>query len=683
MAFSDQQLEDLKSRADVVALVGRRVTLRRTGKDYVGLCPFHGEKSPSFYVIPGKQLWHCFGCGESGDIYKFYMKLDGMPFVDAVNLVARESGVMLVDEKLDPEEARRRAHLDALAELMERAVKFYEQKLWHSNGRAAQEHLVKRGVREEAARRFALGFGGHGMDELARALEKAGASVPMAVEAGLLIASQRGGRPFDRFHGRLVVPIKVPRPPHGRSVALGGRFLEGVTPSRHDQKSAKYINSPETPLYQKGAVLFGLDQARDTIRKTERAVVVEGYFDVIGVHQAGLSQAVATCGTALTQQHLELLTRTGAREILFLFDGDAAGVRAARKAAELCAREQVPARVATLPDGVDPDEFARKGGQEALEGLFARAKPAIEHLIDRALSELGPSATVEERVRAVEAVREVVLAAPDGLSRELYVASIAERLHVSVGAVQAILYEPERDDRAARRGPGRAAEPDASFGPPPGELAPFAPVEPPALAPEAPSGHGGDDSFGLPPPTPPRKGFRKDFPHKGASRNEPPRVGVKWQAPPVSMSEAGVVLSLLAYPVALAPTVTQSGALAGFASQELRALGEAVVVAVQEGVEVAPATFVGAVQDPRLRRLLEEGLVGNDAALDQTAQHLMRLLDKVQLEARRRLVRSAYAQGRGSPADEADQRAFEEEQRRLLEESRELHRRIRERESRR
>jgi DNA primase len=346
--------------------------------------------------------------------------------------------------------------------------------------------------------------------------------------------------------------------------------------------------------------------------------------------------------------------------------------------------------VATLPDGVDPDEFARKGGQEALEGLFARAKPAIEHLIDRALSELGPTATVEERVRAVEAVREVVLAAPDGLSRELYVASIAERLRVSVGAVQAILYEPARDERGPRHGGGAGlseAGADASFGPPPGELAPFAPVEPPPFAPGvSPSVERDvrDDAFGLPPAGAPRKGFRKDFPRKGAAPTEPVRVPVKWQAPPVSMSEAGVVLSLLAYPVALAPVVAQDGALGEFASQELRALAEAVVAAVQEGVEVSPAASVGAVQDPRLRRLLEDGLAGNDAGLDQTAQHLLRLLDKVRLESRKRRARAAYAHGgAASPADEAAQRAFEEEQRRLLEESRELHRRIRERETRR
>lgn len=648
LAFSDLQLEDLKSRADIVTLVGRRVQLRRTGKDHVGLCPFHGEKSPSFYVVPNKQLWHCFGCGETGDVFKFFMKLDGLPFVDAVNQVARESGVILIDEKLDPEEARRRAHLDELAALMERAVKFYEHKLWHPGGRAAQEHLVKRGVNEEVARKFQLGFGGAGMDELARALEKAGASVPMAVEAGLLIESQRGGRPFDRFHGRLIVPIKVPRPPNGRPVALGGRFLEGVTPSRHDKKPAKYINSPETPLYLKGNVLFGLDQARDMIRKTERAVIVEGYFDVIGVHQAGFTQAVATCGTALTPAHLDLLTRTGAREIVFLFDGDAAGLRAAHKAAELCAKAQVPARVATLPDGKDPDEFARQAGAEGMEGLFARAKPAIEHLIDHALAELGPKATVEERVRAVQDVREVVLSAPDGLSRELYVANIAERLGVSTGAVQAMLYEPvpERRPGRARAAPSEGDEPAE------------APERPPAGV--------------TPTPFPEDRSRPRGFQPRSKPERAPP-------APAVSTIELGLCMAVLAYPVALAPVLAESGVLGDFSNPELRALAESVVQSVRENVEVVPAQLLPAVLDPRVRQQLEAGLSANDAPLDQTAPHLLRLLDKLQVEARRKKAREALQKARELPADEQARRAFEEEQARLLEESRALHRRMRER----
>lgn len=649
MAFSDIQLEDLRSRADLVSLLGRRVTLRKTGKDYVGLCPFHGEKSPSFYVVPGKQLWHCFGCGETGDVFKFYMKLDGMPFVDAVALVARESGVILLDEKLDPEEARRRAHLDELAALLERAVKFYEQKLWHDGGKAAREHLGKRGVKEESVRRFQLGFGGLGMDELSRALEKAGASAALAVEAGLLVESTWGGRPIDRFHGRLIVPIRVPRPPNGRAVALGGRFLEGVTPSRPDKKVAKYINSPETPLYHKGSVLFGLDVARDSIRKTERAVIVEGYFDVIGVHQAGLPLAVATCGTSLTAGHLELLLRTGAKELVFLFDGDEAGMRAAQRAAELCAKAQVPAKVATLPQGLDPDEFARQRGLEGLQALLDRGRPAIEHLIEHALSEAGPNASVEERVRAVQAVRPVVLAAPDGLSRELYVAQIAERLKVSVGAVQGVLYA-EADPEAPA--PRRREEPRDRAREPEGDGAQEAAATEAPLASRASSE--------------PRAGPRAAPPAK----MPPP--------PPTSNAEVGIAIALLKFP-ALAPVVAQQGVLADFAGLELRALGEAVLAAQAEGVEVAAATHLSAVLDPRLRAMLEQQLAQEDASLDEASQRLVRVLDKLHHEVRKKKALAAQMASRVLPADAQARRQFEAEQNRLLDESRTLHLRMRER----
>jgi DNA primase len=639
VSFSDLQLEDLRSRADLVAMVGRRVPLRRTGKDFVGLCPFHGEKSPSFYVVPAKQLWHCFGCGETGDAFKFFMKLDGLGFVEAVQTVARDAGVILVDEKLDPEEARRRARMDALAALMERAVKFYEQKLWQPSAKAAIEHLRSRGVKEEFVRRFQLGFGGHAMDDLSRALQKAGASTDDAIEAGLVIAS-RSGRTFDRFHGRLIVPIKMPRPPNGRPVALGGRFLEGVTPSRPDRKAAKYINSPETPLYQKGSVLFGLSEARDAIRRTERAVVVEGYFDVIGVHQAGLPLAVATCGTSLTPGHLDLLTRTGAKEIVFLFDGDEAGLKAAKRAAELCARAQVPARVATLPGGLDPDEYARQNGTEGLQSLLDRSRPAIEHLIVQALQSLGPSATVEDRVRVVNDVRPIVLSAPDGLSRELYVAQIAERLHVSANAVQEMLYAPQEEPAPPPRSPPPRREAKAE--PPPRDVSvPVDDFDPPPVARRS-----------LAPPPPP-----------GATGDT---------------GEASIVLALLREPRVLGPLVDQSKVLALFANDLLRRVGESVLAGLQTGA-VDPAALLAAVPDPRLRAQLLKSFAEDESSLEEKSLHLVRSMDRVRKAWRQRQAMLGQLEARRLPDDEPSRRAFEEQQRVLLEEAREMHRRMRER----
>lgn len=672
MRFSDAQLDDLRERADLLDLVGKRLTLQRTGKDYRGLCPFHGERTPSFYVVPNKRIYHCFGCGETGDVYKFFMKLDGLPFVEAVELVARESGVILVEEKEDPEAAKRRAHLDALAALLERATKFYEQKLWHENGRAAREHLAERGVQEEWIRRFRLGFGGHGRDELARALEKAGADQALAIEAGLCIASTRGGLPFDRFNARLLVPIRIPRPPDGRVVAIGGRHLPGIgPPPPADRKPAKYINSPETPLYQKGSVLFGLDLARDTIRKEERVIVVEGYFDVIGLHQAGFPLAVASCGTSLTGGHLELLTRTGAKQIVFLFDGDAAGIKAAHRAAELCAKAQVPATVATLPDGLDPDDFARRRGADELRALLDRAKPAIELLIDHALGEPGPRATVEERVRAVHAVRGVVLSAPDGLSRELYIGQIAERLGVPVEAVRAALVDPAARRERPEGGPDGARPAGRRDGPRPATREEVPDFLGNSVF-DGPSGRPGSSAD----PSPGRgsAGRAEEGARSGGSGGVSARSASEAVAARRTFAaEEVVTLALLKHPV-LAPTVAQEGVLGDFAHAGLRALAERVIARQADGLEVDAAALLETVAEPALREELRAKLAA-DTTLEAQAEHLGRVLDKFRLEIRRKRAREAIAEhDRGdAPADDAARRTFLEEQNRLLEETRAVH----------
>ncbi len=635
MAYSDAQIEELRARADIVTLVGRRVALRKAGKDHVGLCPFHGEKTPSFYVVPHKQLWHCFGCGETGDVFKFFMKLDGLGFGQSLELVARESGVILADERQDPEAAARRARQDELAALLERAVKFYEQKLWRPGGLVAREHLASRGIGEEVARRFQLGFGGAGRDELTRALSKAGASVELAAEAGLVVAGSR--RTFDRFSTRLIVPIRIPRPPRGRAVALGGRALEGLTPGRDGKKPAKYINSPETPLYQKGSVLFGLDLARDHIRKEDRAVVVEGYFDVIGLHQAGFPLAVATCGTTLTGSHLDLLTRTGAKEVVFLFDGDEAGVHAAVRAGELCAKAQVPAKVATLPAGKDPDELARERGREGLVALVERARPAIEFLVDRALSALGPQATVEERVRAVESVRKVVRAAPVGLSRELYVAQIAERLKVPPEAVREAIDRPEEEKRSSQV--QRASEGEAAFA---------------SVAPGGPK--------------------RSSSPAASVPRTAANRRLAEQTYP----SEKHLILALLKFPRALSPRAATRGLLGDFRNPELRRLGEAIIQAQAEGADVSAADLLGVVEDEKLRTCLHSDLRANDDSLEQSTTSFESVADKLlQQNHRARKAEMLSRAGLGELAsDGAD---FLEEQQRQTEENAATHQRIRER----
>ena len=425
--LSDEKLQELRDRVDLVAVVQRRVPLKKSGHDWKGLCPFHGEKTASFYVVPDKRMFHCFGCGVSGDAIKFVMQMEGRSFREAVELLAAEAGVDLTPP--DPEEARRSARRAALAEVNEKACTFYERVLWeHPKGEVAREHLRKRGVTEDTARAWRLGYAPNLWDALVKSHALKGVDAKLIEEAGLGVPRKKGEGLYDRFRGRLMVPIRE----SGRIVGFGGRLLEG-------QSEAKYLNSPDTPLYQKGMTLFALDRARESVRREGVALFVEGYFDAIGLHQAGIVTAVATCGTALTDKHLELVTKAGAKELVFVFDSDAAGMRAAQRASEIAAGQGVPARVLVPPAGEDPDETVLRVGVQGFREMLGSAQPSLEFLLDRALGQLPRGAPVEARVRAVDAVKGIVQAAPSPLARDLYVEKVAEKLDAPVEAIRRAL----------------------------------------------------------------------------------------------------------------------------------------------------------------------------------------------------------------------------------------------------
>jgi DNA primase len=425
--LSDEKLQELRDRVDLVAVVQRRVPLKKSGHDWKGLCPFHGEKTASFYVVPDKKMFHCFGCGVSGDAIKFVMQMEGRSFREAVEMLANEAGVDLTPP--DPEQARRSARRAALAEVNEKACTFYERVLWeHPKGEVAREHLRQRGVTEDTARAWRLGYAPNLWDALARSHALKGVDPKLVEEAGLGVPRKKGDGLYDRFRGRLVVPIRE----SGRIVGFGGRLLEG-------QSDAKYLNSPDTPLYQKGLTLFALDRAREAVRREGVALFVEGYFDAIGLHQAGILTAVATCGTALTDKQLELVTKAGAKELIFVFDGDAAGMRAAQRASEIAAGQGVPARVLTPPPGEDPDETVLRVGVQGFREMLGSAQPSLEFLLDRALGQLPKGAPIESRVRAVEAVKGIVQAAPSPLARDLYVEKVAEKIGAPVETIRRAL----------------------------------------------------------------------------------------------------------------------------------------------------------------------------------------------------------------------------------------------------
>jgi len=438
---SDEKLQELRDRVDLVAVVQRRVPLKKSGHDWKGLCPFHGEKTPSFYVVPDKRMFHCFGCGVSGDAIKFVMQVEGRSFREAVEQLANEAGVDLTPA--DPEEARRSARRASLAEVNEKACTFYERVLWeHPKGEVAREHLRKRGITDDTARAWRLGYAPNLWESLVNSHALKGVDPRLVEEAGLGVPRKKGSGLYDRFRGRLTIPIRE----SGRIVGFGGRLLEG-------QSEAKYLNSPDTPLYQKGLTLFALDRARDPIRRDEVALFVEGYFDAIGLHQAGVLTAVATCGTALTDKHLELVRKAGAKELVFVFDGDEAGMRAAQRASEIAAAQGVPARVLVPPGGEDPDETVLRVGVQGFRDMLAAAQPSIEFLLDRALGQLPKGAPVEARVRAVDAVKGIVQAAPSPLARDLYVEKVAEKIGAPVEAIRRALAGKSAPPPPARQAP--------------------------------------------------------------------------------------------------------------------------------------------------------------------------------------------------------------------------------------
>jgi DNA primase len=426
-SISDEKLQELRDRVDLVAVVQRRVPLKKSGHDWKGLCPIHGEKTPSFYVIPDKKMFHCFGCGVSGDAIKFVMQVEGRSFREAVEQLANEAGVDLTPP--DPEEARRSARRGALAEVNEKACTFYERVLWeHPKGEIAREHLRKRGITEDTAKVWRLGYAPNLWDSLIKSHTLQGVDPRLVEEAGLGVPRKKGQGLYDRFRGRLMIPIRE----SGRILGFGGRLLEG-------ESEAKYLNSPDTPLYQKGLTLFGLDRARDSIRAHFFVLFVEGYFDVIGLHQGGLTTAVATCGTALTEKHLELVLRAGTKRVVFVFDPDTGGIRGAQRASEITARAGIPASVLVPAAGEDPDELLARVARNRFNELLSCAQPSLEFLLDRALAVVPADAPVEDRANAVHAVAGIVGGAPDKLARDLYIEKISQRLGIAEDAIRRAL----------------------------------------------------------------------------------------------------------------------------------------------------------------------------------------------------------------------------------------------------
>jgi DNA primase len=436
----EQVVEEVRQRADIVSMVSRFVTLRQQGVRHWGLCPFHSEKTPSFQVHEEKQIFHCFGCGAGGDIFAFRMRHDGLSFPEVVRKLATEVGVEVPRTGSETE-----GRVAAIYRVNDATREFFREALRSREGAPARAYLEERGVPQDLVDRFQIGYAPAGWDGLCDHLERAGVQRSLAEQAGLVIPRQSGDGHYDRFRSRVVFPIGDP---NGDIAGFGGRGLGDVTP--------KYMNSPESPAYRKSRVLFGLPQALDAIRRTKRAVIVEGYFDVLALHRAGIEEAVAPCGTALTPDHTRRLRRYTA-EVVLLFDGDEAGQRAAERALPVLLSEGIRVRAAFLPAGQDPDTLLEDAGPEALRACIAGAEDLVDHLIEQRLR--GASQSAWAAADAANAVAPLLRAVSDPIERADYVRRLAGRLDLPTSALEKAIAgrpsAPARDHTPAeeRSGP--------------------------------------------------------------------------------------------------------------------------------------------------------------------------------------------------------------------------------------
>lgn len=407
MTFPVRFLDEIRARVPLAQVIGQSVKLTRKGREYSGLCPFHNEKSPSFTVNEDKGFFHCFGCGAHGDVITFLMRHRHMSFPDAVEQLAGQAGLDLPEQT--PQDREREKRQAGLHDVTEAAAKWFEEQLWKPSGKVALDYLRNRGLDEATIRRFRLGYSPDNRTALKSALKELGE--PLLVEAGLLIKPEEGENreSFDRFRGRVMFPIADRR---GRVIAYGGRIMGDGQP--------KYLNSPDTPLFHKGHNLYGWALAREEAAKTGTVLVAEGYMDVIALHQAGFGNAVAPLGTAVTEEQIELMWREVAEPILCL-DGDAAGQRAAIRAAERALTILKPGRslrFATLPAPEDPDSLIKKSGPAAMQAVCDQAA-SLSDTLWRVKFQPLPVATPEQRSGAEQQIKQVLSVIPDeGLKKD-------------------------------------------------------------------------------------------------------------------------------------------------------------------------------------------------------------------------------------------------------------------------
>jgi DNA primase len=443
----DDVIAEIRTRVDIVAVIGTHVQLKKAGRNWKGLCPFHGERTPSFNVSPDKGYFYCFGCQKKGDAFTFVMEYEGKSFAEAAEQLAARAGVVIPVVEESPALRRARGERAQMLEVNKLATQFFRETLAHpERGAAGRAYLEKRGVSAAITDRFQLGYAPADWHLLAEFLKGKRIDPEIAIKVGLIARQVRAGGYYDRFRDRLVCPVVMP----GGEVAGFSARVVGEQVTKDGSPVAKYINSPESAVYKKSRLLFGLAQARESFGAKKRAVVVEGNFDVITLHQAGFTEVVAPLGTALTPEQIDTLRRL-ADEVVLCYDGDRAGRTATRSALELMVLADIPVRIVALPDGEDPDSLVASGGADRLTQLIERAQGGVEYFAFEVWGRARDSA--DARSRALEDAVRLVAKVANQTKRDLITGTLASAMSLPPGKVQEAL------DRALRQSSRESARP--------------------------------------------------------------------------------------------------------------------------------------------------------------------------------------------------------------------------------
>lgn len=413
----EHKVREVLERTSIVDVVSEYVQLRRSGANYLGLCPFHAEKTPSFNVNPSRDIFHCFGCGTGGDVFSFIMKIEGTSFPEAVKMLARKAGVEIEERPLTPSEQKVQDERQALLQISWHAARYFRSTLLHrAEAAPARSYLERRKAGGEIAEAYALGYASDRRDGLVQYLKAEGIDLNLAAKLGIVRRNEGGW--YDLFRNRLIFPIRTAR---GEVIAFAGRVLDGSVP--------KYINSPESPLYHKGSVLFGVDLALPAVRTEKSIFLVEGYFDHLALYRSGVRNVVATCGTALTADQVNVIKRH-ATKVYSLFDGDSAGCKATIRAMELFLEQRLSAYVVVLPEGDDPDSFLEKNSPEEFRACRDKARPIFDFFVKTLLAQT-PADTIDSKVRILDELIPRFRKIGDPLERELYEKEICRLLGIT------------------------------------------------------------------------------------------------------------------------------------------------------------------------------------------------------------------------------------------------------------